>query len=95
MRTPKESFLTSGHSAAFSKVVSTECFEVACNYALLELSYWLPPTTTPGIPTDPYIAIDANSQLFGAKKVIAILQSLSDPIKTETSTKKDTLNYGS
>lgn len=93
MRTPKESWLTSGHSSAFSKVVSTECFEPACQYALLQLQYEMAPTVVPGNPSDPYIAIDANSQMFGAKRVLAILNSLSEPIKTPTAPKERRLSY--
>lgn len=93
MRTPKEAFLSSGHSAAFAKLVASESFEVACHYALLQLQNEMPPSTMPMTPTDPYAAIDANSQMFGAKRVLAILQSLSEPVKTTAPVKRDTLHY--
>lgn len=94
MRSPKESFLTSGHSGEFRGLVASEAFEPACQYALLQLQYEMPPTTVPGIPTDPYHAIDANSQMFGARRVLAILANLSEPIKPPTTVKKESLNYG-
>jgi hypothetical protein len=93
MRTPKESWLTSGHSSAFAKIVASESFEPACDYALLQLQSEMPPTTVPGTPSDPYIALDANSQMFGAKRVMAILQSLSEPIKPPTKTKEPTIYH--
>lgn len=93
MRTPKEAFLTSGHSSEFSRLVASEAFEPACQYALLQLQTEMPPTTVPGIASDPYIALDANSQMFGARRVLEILMSLSEPTKEKLPKKKDTLHY--
>lgn len=93
MRTPKQSFLTSGHASVFSKLVAYEAFEPACQYALLQLQSEMAPTTVPGIPCDPYIGLDSNSQMYGARRVLEILSSISEPIKEKSSTKKDTLNY--
>lgn len=83
----------SGHAAAFSKLVASEAFEPACDYALLQLQSEMPATTIPGITADPITAIDANSQMQGARRVLAILQSLSEPIKPPTQPKRDKLNY--
>lgn len=93
IRTPKESFLTSGHSSAFSKLVASEAFEPACQYALLQLQYEMPPTAVPGMPTDPYHGIDANSQMYGARRVLTILASLSEPIKPPIQPKRESLHY--
>lgn len=93
MRTPKESWLTSGHSAAFGKLVSQECFEPACQSALLQLQSEMPPTTVPGIPSDPHIALDANSQMFGARRVLEILSHLSEPLKEPKPSKERRLSY--
>lgn len=93
MRSPKEAFLTSGHAATFQKIVGSEAFEPACQYALLQLQYEMPPTTVPGTPTDVYYAIDANSQMFGARRVLAILASLPEPIKPPIQPKRESLNY--
>lgn len=93
MRTPREAFLVSGNVAEFKKVVANTGFEPACEYALLQLAMELAPTTIPGMPADPYIAIDANSQLHGARRVLEILQSLHEPIKPPTRTEKQELNY--
>jgi len=92
-RTPKESFQLTGKSADFAKLRATEAFETACDYALLELQWWMPPNTTPSLPTDPYVGIDANAQMFGAKRVIEILKSLSEPVKQPEPSKRPSLYH--
>lgn len=93
LRSPKESFLTSGHAATFQKIVGSEAFEPACQHALLQLQYEMPPTTVIGSVTDPYYAIDANSQMYGARRVLDILLSLSEPMKPQTQQKRESLHY--
>lgn len=68
-------------------------FDHACQYALMQLQHEMPPTTVPGHPCDPYLAIDANSQMFGARRVLEILATLSDPIKTPAPLKTEQLKY--
>lgn len=75
-------------------MLASEAFEPACSYALLELQSEMAPTAVPGQPTDPYAAIDANSQMQGARRVLTILQTLTEPIKPQQTTKRDKLNYG-
>lgn len=94
MRTPKESFLVSGHAKNWGMIISQESFEVACEYALLQLQSQMMPTTIPGTSTDPYISIDANSQMWGARRVIQILSNLSIPETPPPKPKQDKLNYG-
>lgn len=93
MRTPKESFRLSGHAAAFKNIAGTEAFEVACDYALMELQQQMPPNCTPGLPTDPYIGIDANAQMWGAKRVIDLLKNLSEPTKEPDQPKRKTIYH--
>lgn len=93
MRTAREIFLTSGHADAWKTVVASPAFEPACQMALAQLVGQVSPTTTPGLPTDPYVAIDANSQMFGAKRILEILYTLADPVKQVTETKRNTLHY--
>lgn len=93
MRTPKESFLLTGKAAEFLKIVGSEAFEVACDYALLELQSRMPPNTTPNLPTDPYVGLDANAQMWGARRLIEVLKTLPEPIKEPTPPKRDTLHY--
>lgn len=93
MRSPKESFLLSGSAPDFKKVLQVPAFEVACDYALMELQFQMPPNTTPSLPTDPYIGIDANAQMWGARRVIEILLSLTEPIKKPEPIKTPTLHY--
>lgn len=93
MRTPKESFLLSGKAAEFHKIAATEAFEVACDFALMELQQQMPPNCTPGLPTDPYVGIDANAQMWGAKRVIELLKNLSEPTKPAEQPKRPVLHY--
>lgn len=83
----------SGHMDNFKKLVATEAFEVACDYALLELQSHMAPNTVPGLPTDPYIGIDANAQMFGARRVIEILKNLSDPTESPKQPERPKLHY--
>lgn len=91
MRTPKESFLLSGKAEAFGRLRSTVEFETACDYALLQLQSEMPPNTMPGLPTDPYIGIDANAQMVGARRLVEILLSLAEPIKEKETEKRPSL----
>ena len=93
MRTPRESFLLTGKAADFQKIAASEAFETACDYALLELQHQMPPNTTPSLPTDPYVGLDANAQMWGARRVIELLKTLAEPIKTTTPPKRDSLHY--
>lgn len=92
-RTPRESFQVSGSLADFKKIIALAAFEVACDYALLELQHQMPPNTTPSLPTDPYVGIDANAQMQGAKRVLAILKNLAEPVEQAKPIKQDRLHY--
>lgn len=92
-RSPKESFQLTGKSADFAKIRASEAFETACDYALLELLWHMPPNNTPNLPTDPYVGIDANAQLFGAKRIIEILKTIAEPVKPVEPPKRPTLSY--
>lgn len=94
MRTPHESFLLSGNGPAFKDMCSKACFEVACDYALLQLVHEMAPNTRPGSPTDPYVGLDANAQITGARRLVAILFSLHEPVKPQSPIKREGLNYG-
>lgn len=74
-------------------MAGTEPFLAACDYALMELQQQMPPNTTPSLPTDPYIGIDANAQMFGAKRVIEILKNLSEPIQEPKPIERKSLHY--
>ena len=91
--TPKERFLISGHAKAFLDMINSEHFGPACDYALLELQYQIPPNTTPNLPTDPYVGLDANAQMWGAKRVIEILKQLAEPVKEPEPLKRESLHY--
>jgi hypothetical protein len=93
MDSPRQRFQVSGHAKAFSALVASESFEPACDYALLELQSQLPSTCTPGLPTDPHLAIDANSQIHGAARVLEILKHLHEPSKSDVTPKRNSLHY--
>lgn len=93
MHTPRELFLISGHAPDFKKLVASESLEPACLHALAQLQSEMPANTFPGQPTDPYVAIDANAQMHGARRVIEILLSLHEPPKSPLPPKPDRLNY--
>lgn len=93
MSTPKERFLVSGHAKAFELIRGSEAFEVACDYALLQLQSEMPASHSPGMPTDPYVGICCNSEANGAKKVIEILKHISEPVKKPEPPKRESLNY--
>lgn len=93
MRTPKESFQVSGHSVAFAKLVSSESFDVACDYALLQMQSDMPSNTMPGLPTDMLVGFDANARMQGAARVLNILKTLHEVPKPPTQPKTDKLHY--
>lgn len=95
MSTPRERFLTSPHAKPFAAIAASTAFEAACDYALLEMQQHMPPNTGPGLPTDPYVGIDANARLQGAMMVLQILKTIHQPIEEPKTPKRNTLNYAS
>lgn len=72
----------SGMAATWLKIVGQECFEPACQHALMQLQSTMRPTVgVESLPTDPMVAVDANSRMHGAREVLEILASLSQPDK--------------
>lgn len=93
MSTPQQRFRVSGAREAFEKMASTAAFEIACDYAFMQLVSELPATVDPNTPTDPYVAIDANAQRYGAGRVLEILKHLHEQEKEPTPTKREQLRY--
>ena len=93
MRTPRQSFLLSGKAKDFEKVVATEAFEVACDYALLQLQSEMPANKFVNQPIDPCLGLDVNAQLHGAQRLVEILKTLHEPIKEPTVQQMDRLHY--
>lgn len=89
----KQTFILSPHRLAHEKVVMTDAFRAACDYSMLELISQLRETTTAGLPTDPYVGLDSNSQLVGARKVLAILKTIHEPIHEPKSRRTESLDY--
>jgi hypothetical protein len=81
--TPRENFQTSGHAKPFAALVASEHFEPACEYALLEMvSEIHDPMNPTGL-----------AQIIGARRVLEILKTLSEPIKPPERMPKQTLHY--
>ena len=93
MNTPHERFLASGFSRSLAEATGKEFFQAACDYALLQLQSEMRPTALPGVPVDPYVAIDANSQMWGAARVLEILKHLHEPADKQKPVKGQTLHY--
>lgn len=93
MNTPKDRFLTSGHAATFGKLVASEAFELACDYALSQLCSELPVNCQPAAATDMLIGFDANAQRVGATRVLEILKHLHEAPKPPTPTPTPKLHY--
>lgn len=92
-RTPKESFLLTGKAKEFGNIAASEAFETACDYALLQLQSEMLPNLHPNLPTDPYVGLDANAQMHGARRLLDILRSLHEPTVTKPPTKRPTPHY--
>lgn len=93
MTTPKERFLASSHAAAFTKLVASESFEAACDYAFLQFCDGLPVNCQPGSETDALLGLDANAQRVGASRVLEILKHLAEPIKPPSTPTTPKLHY--
>lgn len=93
MRSAKLAFLQSGQAKAWAAVVGSESFETACEYALLQLLSEMTPNVEPGKAADAYAGMDANAQMHGAARVLAILSTIANPIESPKKTARETLHY--
>ena len=93
MANPKGTFLVSGNAEQWKKIVAIPAFEMACDYALLELQHHMLPNQLPGKPIDPYLGMDANAQMQGAARVLEILKTLAQPSEEKKSPSREKLSY--
>ena len=93
MRTAKESFLLTGKAPTWKNLVASDAFDPACVHAMMQLASEMAPTTHPSLPTDPYVAIDANGQMHGAARVLEILHTLAEPVTQSVTPKRESLHY--
>lgn len=94
MRTPKELFLVGGFAPQLKEAAAKEWFEAALNHAFAQFCIELRRnTTSPTLPIDAFVAVDANGQREGAQRVLEILQTLADPVKQTEPPKQQKLNY--
>ena len=80
-------------AADWKKIAAHESFEPACVHAMMQLASEMAPTTHPSLPTDPYVAIDANGQMHGAARVLEILHTLAEPVTQPAPMKRESLHY--
>jgi hypothetical protein len=83
--TPKEQFLATPHAEPHRKLVQTEAFQWAINYALLH--YW---SSLDFSQTE--LAVTA-AKLAGAKDLCALLKKLAEPTDQPPAKKEPGLNY--
>lgn len=88
IRPAKQAFLESPHKDVHAKIVMTDSFQTACDYAMLAFMEELPS------PADPSKGWDAHSQVCGARRVLDILKTLSQSPAEVKVLKPPTLNYG-
>lgn len=86
-RTPKDSFLSSPHRREWDEIMGKDSFHFACDYALLVLEDSLPLRATPNE------AADCHQQMIGARKVLDILKTLSEPVTKPKPFNPPSLNY--
>lgn len=87
IRPPRQTFRESPHCDIHKKLVLTEAFQVACDYALLALLQDMPESK------DPSQGWDNHSQMVGARRVIDILKTLHQSPEETKGVKPPTLNY--
>jgi len=85
---PRQRFCESAHRSSHEKLVITEAFQIACEYALLTLVSELPEAS------DPSRGWDSHSQLTGARRVLDILKTLHKLPEKPKGLKSPTLKYG-
>jgi hypothetical protein len=86
-RTSKESFIGSPWKLGMDKIVITEDFMRACDYALLVLGEEMPAAA------DPSKGWDSHSQMTGARRVLEILKDLPNPEKERKRTAEPTIYH--
>lgn len=82
---PKEQFLNTPHAEAHRKLVQTEAFREALNYALLEYSQRLDYAQTELAVT--------GAKILGARELCAALKNLAEPLDSKPPRKETGLNY--
>lgn len=65
----------------------SDCFQAACEYAILQFIEEQPNANE---PTKHW---DAHAQLVGARKILTILKTLADPVEPPKKQAPQTLNY--
>ncbi len=83
MRTARESFLLTGKAPTWKNLVASDAFEPACNHALLELMSGIPDPMNP----------TGLAQIIGARRVLEILGTISEPETPPVVRKRDTIYH--
>jgi hypothetical protein len=83
MRTSRESFLLTGKAPDWKRLVASDAFEPACLHALMQLASEI---SDPLNPT-------GLAQIIGARRVLEILGTISEPETMPKPTPRETLHY--
>ncbi len=86
MRSPAESFRLTDAASKWKQIVNqVPEVQTACEYAMLQMLSEMPPNiASHSLPVDPYIGLDVNAKMQGATRVLEILLTICDPVKTTT-----------
>ena len=88
LRSPREKFQSNvAQREAFEKILLSPVFEAATDAALLQMQMDAPD------PVDMAKGWDAHSQMAGAKRFLAILCTIHQPITTPKRPKEPTLDW--
>lgn len=87
IRPPKEAFIASTYRREWEEIAGKDAFHFACDYALLVLEDGFPLRATPND------AADSHQQMIGARKVLDILKTMSEPTTKPRPINPPTLNY--
>lgn len=87
IRSPRQTFFAGPHKAAFEQFVTSESFQAAGQFAMLELLFMMPDTSNPNT------SWDCHAQLVGARRFWALLSSMHEKSELPQREKEPSLHY--
>lgn len=85
IKSPKETFIDTPHRSKHAEMVATDSFNVACDYALLQMQAEM--------SDDPQKGFESHFQMLGAQRFIRTLKTIHETAKEPTQPQRKTLNY--
>lgn len=85
IKSPKEKFIETAHRLKHAETVATDAFQVACDYALLQMQAEM--------SDDPQKGFESHFQMLGAQRFIKTLKTIHEPAKEPVQPVRKTLNY--